>query len=336
MLSLDPSLIDQMALALLEGGRQLHVRMGGVADSLYGSLLVLTFSWSTVNLLIESSVGESLGAVLTHLIRFIFLAGFTRWFLDSYDFVFYDGLYQGCVALTSAIAGPQGQSQGFTTAWSVFADLIGTIWDGMVSSPGRYLAGATPLSSAFWTALGGWMITMAFLFVALCVFTVALTLVAVIHIMGNALAGLALALGPFFIPWLLWDSTRELCLGWIRFLFIACFYQVVAVTVLVMAKPVFVLIQQWMMAQSGVWTHASPADSMALALLLVITASILAHLMSHVPQIAAALIGHGRVDTGFAGQTQRFVQTRMDRTNDWLARQIKSYGKAEVEKTKSS
>ncbi|NDU86155.1 MAG: type IV secretion system protein [Ferrovum sp.] len=335
MMALSAAVIDQMAMALLEGGRILHGRMSGVADSLYGSLLVLTFSWSAVNILLETGAGENLGAVLTHLIRFIFLAGLTRWFLQSYDWVFYQGIYQGCVTVTAAIAGPQGQSQGFATAWSVFADIITTLWDGMVSSPGQYLAGATPLSATFWSALGEWLMTMALLFVALCIFLVALTLVALIHVMGNALAGIALAVGPFFIPWLLWESTRDFFLGWVRFLFVACFYQVVAVTVLVMAKPVFVQLQQWMMAQSGVLQQSSPADTMALAVLLVVTASILTYLMSHVPQIAAALIGHAKVDTGFAGQGQRFVQGQVNHANEWLARQIKSYGKAELEKSRT-
>lgn len=332
MIDLNPALVDQMALALLDGGKILHTRLTAVADSLYGSLLALTFTWLAINFLLESSVGENVAAVLVRLIRFILLAGLTRWFLDAYDFVFYQGIYQGCVAVTSAIAGPQGQSQGFVTAWSVFANMIGTIWDGMVTSPARYLAGATPLSTAFWSALGGWLVTMALLFVALCVFLVALTLVAIIHVMGNALAGIALALGPFFIPWLLWEATRDICLGWIRFLFVACFYQVVAVTVLVMTKPVFILMQQWMTSQSGVWSQASPADSMALASLLLVTASILTYLMGHVPQIAASLIGHGRVDTGFAGQSQRFLSGKVDHANDWLARQIKSYGKAEAKR----
>lgn len=329
MIDLNPALVDQMAAAFLDGGRVLHGRLTGVADSLYGSLLALTFSWMAVNFLLETTLGDNVSAVLVRLLRFIFLAGLTRWFLDAYDLVFYQAVYQGCTAVTTAIAGPQGQSQGFVTAWSVFSNMIATVWNGMISSPGQYLAGATPLSSTFWTALGGWLVTMGLLFVALGVFLVALTLVAIIHVMGNALAGIALALGPFFIPWLLWENTRDICLGWIRFLFVACFYQVVAVTVLVMTKPVFQLLQQWLVGQSAVLSQASPADSMALACLLVVTASILTYLMGHVPQIAAALIGHARVDTGFAGQSQRFLATRVDHANDWLARQIKSYGKVD-------
>ncbi len=327
VIDLNPALVDQMALAFLAGGKVLHSRLAGVADSLYGSLLALTFSWMAVNFLLESVFGDNMAAVLVRLIRFIFLAGVTHWFLDAYDLVFYQGIYQGCVALSEAIAGPQGQSQSFVTAWSVFAAMMGTVWDGMSSSPGAYLAGASPLSTVFWTGLGGWLVTVGLLFVAFCVFLVALTLVAVIHVMGNALAGIALALGPFFIPWLLWETTRDLCLGWIRFLFVACFYQVAAVTVLVMAKPVFVLLQQWMTGQSGVLSQASPADSMALASWLVVVAGILTYLMGHVPQIAAALIGHARVDTGFAGQSQRFMSSKIDHVNDWLAHRMQQYGK---------
>jgi hypothetical protein len=329
MITLSPAIIDQFGQLFLDGGRALHGNLSGVADSLYGSLLLLTFSWSGVNILLESMVGDNLGKVLSQLIRFLFLAGLVAWFLQAYDFIFYEGIYQGCEAVAAAIAGPNGGAQGFASAWSVFSDVIVTVWDTIAGSPERYLGGASPMSWAFWGALGGWMITVALLFIALCVFILALAILAVIHVMGNALAGLALALGPFFIPWLLWDVTKEFFMAWVRFLFIACFYRVISVAVLVMTKPVFVLLHQWMTDNAAVMGNATPTDSMALAVLLIITASIIAYLMSHVPQIAAALVGHARVDTGFATQSSRVIHNRIGRANDWMARQIRAYGRNE-------
>ena len=329
MITLSPAIIDQFGQMFLDGGRALHSNLSGVADSLYGSLLLLTFSWSVVNILLESMVGENLGKVLSQLIRFLFLAGLVAWFLQAYDFIFYEGIYQGCESVASAIAGPNGGAQGFATAWSVFSDVIVTVWDTIAGSPERYLSGASPMSWAFWGALGGWLITVALLFIALCVFIIALTILAVIHVMGNALAGLALALGPFFIPWMLWDVTKEFFVSWVRFLFIACFYKVIAVAVLVMTKPVFVLLHQWMTDNATVMSNATPTDSMALAVLLIITASIIAYLMSHVPQISAALVGHARVDTGFATQSSRVIHNRIGKANDWMARQIRAYGRSD-------
>ncbi len=329
MIALNPAIIDQFGQLFLDGGRALHGNLSGVADSLYGSLLLLTFSWSGVNILLESMVGDNLGKVLSRLIRFLFLAGLVAWFLQAYDFIFYEGIYRGCEAVAAAIAGPNGASQGFASAWSVFSDVIVTVWDAIAGSPERYLGGAGPMSWALWGALGGWLMTVALLFIALCVFVLALAILAVIHVMGSALAGLALALGPFFIPWLLWDVTKEFFMAWVRFLFIACFYRVISVSVLVMTKPVFALLHQWMTDNAAVMGNATPTDSMALAVLLIITASIIAYLMGHVPQIAAALVGHARVDTGFATQSSRVIQNRVGRANDWMAKQIRAYGRGE-------
>lgn len=328
MINLSPAIIDQFAQSFLEGGHHLHVNLQGVAQSLYGSLLLLTFSWFGVNVLLESMLGENLSKVLVQLIRALFKAGLVAWFLQAYDVVFYDGLYRGCEAITAAIAGPGGDGQGFASAWAVFSDIIVTVWDSIAASPDRYLAGSTPVSWAFWGALGGWLSTVALLFVALLIFIVALAILAIIHVMSSALAGIALALGPFFIPWMLWDVTHEFFMSWVRFLFIACFYKVVAVAVLVMAKPVFVIQHQWMLDNATTMTSASPSESMALAVLLIITASIIAYLMGHVPQIAAALIGHARVDTGFAGQSARAIQGRIVKANEWMGKQRRSQGQA--------
>ncbi len=329
MITLSPVIIDQFGQLFLDGGRALHNNLSGVADSLYGSLLLLTFSWSGINILLESMMGDNLGKVLSQLIRFLFMAGLVAWFLQAYDFIFYEGIYQGCDAIATAIAGSNGGTQGFATAWSVFTDIIVTVWDTISGSPDRYLGGASPMSWAFWGALGGWIMTVALLFIALCVFIVALAILAVIHVMGNALAGLALAVGPFFIPWLLWDVTKEFFMTWVRFLFIACFYKVISVAVLVMTKPVFVLLHQWMTDNAAVMANATPTDSMALAVLLIITATIIAYLMGHVPQISAALVGHARVDTGFATNSSRIIQNRISKANDWMGKQIRAYSRSE-------
>ncbi len=328
MVSLDPSIIDQFSQSFLEGGRALHANLSGIAESLYGSLLLLTFSWFGINAVLESMTGEHLGKVLSRLIRFLFLSGLVAWFLQAYDFIFYQGIYKGCEAVAAAIAGPGGTGQGFATAWSIYTDIIATIWDSLAASPDRYLSGATPMSWAFWGALGGWMMTVVLLFIALILFVLALSILAVIYVMSSALAGLALALGPFFIPWLLWDVTKDFFMGWVRFLFIACFYRVVGVAVIVMSKPVFVVLHQWMTGNAAIMTTASSADAMTLSVLLIVTATIMAYMMSHVPQITAALIGHARVDTGFATQSSRAIQSHISKSNDWMARRIRDYARS--------
>jgi len=47
-------------------------------------------------------------------------------------------------------------------------------------------------------------------------------------------------------------------------------------------------------------------------------------LMGHVPQIAAALVGHARVDTGFATSSSRSIQSGMNKANDWMGKQLRA------------
>jgi hypothetical protein len=308
-----PELVDGMAVAFIDGGRALQLRLQPVAGNLIGSLVLLQMSWFGVQALLESLVGENLGAILARLMRYILLVGLASWFLAAYDLVFYQAIYGGCTAVIQALAGPDGEAQSFATAWHVFLDLILSVWHAVEATPAHFLAGSNPLQWQFWAALFELLATWCLLFGSLIAFVYCLIVVAIIHVLGAALVGLALALGPFFIPWILWDPLRSVFEGWLKFLFTACFYRVVAVTLLQLAKPVFLALQQLVAAGAEPTQASSSLDILLGALMLTVLASVTAGLMIRVPQLAAALMGHGRIDSGQVTSVSRQLTWHVER-----------------------
>ena len=310
---LSPALIDSMAQAFLDGGRTLQSNLQTVAQSLLGSLLLLQMSWFGVQALLESMVGDNLGEVLARLLRLILLYGLVAWFLAAYDLVFYQAIYGGCTALVQAVAGANGEQQSFATAWNVVFDLMLSVWNTMEATPANVLAGSSPLSWSFYATLAQMAVTLVILFGTLCGFLRCLFIVALVHVLGAALVGLALALGPFFIPWLLWGATRSLFEGWLRFLFTASFYRVVAVTLLQLAKPVFIQLQQVVSSGGDPTQATSPLDLVLSAMMLLLLTTVLGDLIGRIPQLSAALLGHGRIDVGTVGNFTRAADNGLRR-----------------------
>ncbi len=302
---LSPATIDSMAKAFIDGGRVMEGRTAAVANSLVASLLTLQMSWFGVQALLESVAGDNLGDVLARLLRFILLFGLVSWLLTSYDFVFYQSLYGGCTAVVDAIAGTGGELQAFATAWSVLLDLMLSVWHSLEATPAHFLAGTTPLDGGFYKALFALVLTWCALLGCFWGFVRCLVMVAIVQVLGSALVGLALALGPFFIPWLLCNPTRQLFEGWLRFLVTASFYRVVAITVLQLAKPIFQQIQLWLANGSDPTQATSPFELMMASVMLIVVAQVLGDLLTRVPQLTAALLGHGRVDVGQIGTATR-------------------------------
>jgi len=309
---LGPEFVDSMCAAFVEGGRTLQQRVQPLAQNLLGGLLIVQMSWFGVQALIESMTGDHLGDVLARLFRFILLFGLVSWLLVAYDDVFYQAIYGGCTALIQALAGDQGEAQSFSTVWNVFLDLILVDWHVIENMPHQILSGANPLFWHFWATiliLGAQILLLVGTLVA---FIVSLMLVAVAHVMGAALAGLALSLGPFFIPWLLWNPTRNLFESWLRFLLTACFYRVIAVTLMILAKPIFTQMQSVLGAGLDPTQSANPLDTLLSLLGLMIVASITGGMMIRVPQLASAMIGHARVDIGLMNKVASAVYQARD------------------------
>lgn len=111
--------------------------------------------------------------------------------------------------------------------------------------------------------------------------------------MSEVLFGLAMALGPVLVPWLVWQRTEWLFDGWLRFMLAAVFTKIVALF-MVGATAGLIVAARAAAAQVNV-SNASDflaVDEMA-AFVVCIVAAIGAFMMWQVPSIAGALVGGG-------------------------------------------
>jgi len=309
-----PDLVDGISAAFIDGGRSLQQRIQPLAQNLLGALLMLQMSWFGIQALLESLVGDHLGDVLARLMRLILLFGLVSWLLAAYDDIFYTAIYGSCTTLIQTLAGDQGETQSFATVWNVFVDLIMSGWNIMTSMPTQLLSGGNPASWIFWGTLLTLGLNLILIFAAVIAFVVSLIFVASAHIMGAALAGLALSLGPFFIPWILWNPTRNLFESWLRFLLTACFYRVIAVTLMILAKPIFTNLQSMLTAVSDPSQSTNPLDTLLSMVGLLIVSSITAGMMIRLPQLASAMIGHAKVDIGLMNK----VASGVHQAKEWV------------------
>lgn len=109
--------------------------------------------------------------------------------------------------------------------------------------------------------------------------------------MAEVLFGLAMALGPILVPWLIWQRTEWLFDGWLRFMLGACFTKIVA---FFMVGATAGLVSATRMVADRV-NVANASDYLAVeeinALIICITAAIGTFMMWQVPSIAGALVG---------------------------------------------
>jgi type IV secretory pathway VirB6-like protein len=109
--------------------------------------------------------------------------------------------------------------------------------------------------------------------------------------MSEVLFGLAMAVGPIMVPWLIWQRTEWLFDGWLKFMLGACFTKIVAF--FMVGATAGLVAATRAVADAVNVTNAS--DYLAVeeinAFIVCVTASIGAFMMWQVPSIAGQLVG---------------------------------------------
>jgi type IV secretory pathway VirB6-like protein len=176
---------------------------------------------------------------------------------------------------------------------------------------------------------------MLFKLGALIFMTMFLAAFLLVIFMQEILFGIALALGPILVPWLIWQRTEWLFDGWLRFTLAACFTKIVA---FIMIGFVTGVIKAAKVASEAINVE-SASDMLAVdelaALLMMLCAAVGAFMMWQVPSIAGGLLsgsggagakgfGKGSLGTNLQ-QAGRFASNAPGLQNDakaarqWLA-----------------
>lgn len=259
----------------------------GFAHKVFGAFAALAAAIAGVKILLEIIEGEGAGEALAELVELILVVGIFLFMLQNYAWIFADSIK----ALFAGLAGAMGLGSGTEDVFGGIKALFKPIQNafGVIFSPDdSWYSAIIKFVSNF--------LTVVVLLTALVALIGASIAYVAVYLMGDALAGVALAVGPFFVSLGVWEVTRGWFRNWLEFLVVAFMYKVVAgVLVLLLAKAfnaqMASLASGAIYATGGAGVEA--AVSIGFAVKAVILASVILYLLLTAPSIAHGLAKGG-------------------------------------------
>lgn len=191
-----------------------YLNTSDIGEKLFLYLSLISISWAGIKLAMSS--GGSLSEPMNELVKIVFTVGFAFWIMhDGYDLMIVGGIDGLCNKLTE-LALPAGSTfqDGFINFSSAQFSVLGNII-GKYTERGWY---------DIITNIG----PMLILTIVLQVLFIIFALVALIGFMSALVTvGIALAVGPIFIPFLVLEKTSFLFDGWLKFMITASFTKVI-------------------------------------------------------------------------------------------------------------
>ncbi len=187
------------------------------------------------------------------------------------------------------------------------------------------------------------MSTMLFKLGALLFMTIFLAAFLLVIFMQEILFGIALALGPILVPWLIWQRTEWLFDGWLRFTLAACFTKIVAFIMVGFITGIIIAAK----TASEAIKVTSGADLLAVdelaAFMIMLLSAVGAFMMWQVPSIAQGILSGSGGNTaqkfggGLLGRTASNAGMKLAQTpglkndaaaaREWLANKAGNGGK---------
>ena len=186
-----------------------------ISEKLFLYLSIIAISFTGIKLAMSS--GGSLSEPMSALIKTIFLIGFTTWLLnDGYNLMVVAGIDGLCSKLAELALPGTGTKfeDGFinfsTAQFSILGDILKAYTE-----------------QGWWETFNnfGSMLIFTVLLMALFIIFSLLALIAFMSVIVTV--GIALAVGPIFIPFLVLEKTSFLFDGWVRFMIAASFTKVI-------------------------------------------------------------------------------------------------------------
>lgn len=288
--------IDRATSTIMLYGNEMCGKLMPYGIELFYGLALIMLSWQGVKIMLEQGV---LSDVMGELLRSLFFIGFVYWMLGT------------------------GTSQGYLdNVIGPITGLLNSVADTMASGDGTYnnsiVSGATALIKMLDTPSmiahnllkdsTGWLesieIIMANIFIfVLCILQWGLIVIAVaIYIMmtlaGMILLSLAIAVGPLFIPFLLFEPLRNFFSGWFEFFVGACLYKVVSAgfvgiisrTLSGVADQVQVPDLSGSLIDQNINMAASAGNNLMLSIMATAFAGLAAYMMLQIPNISRGLL----------------------------------------------
>lgn len=187
-----------------------------ISEKLFLYLSIIAISFTGIKLAMSSG-GGSLSEPMSALIKTIFLIGFTFWLLnDGYNLMVLGGIDGLCSKLAELALPGSGTKfeDGFinfsTAQFGILGDVVKAYTE-----------------QGWWETFNSFGSILIFTVLLMGLFLI-FSLLALIAFMSVIVTvGIALAVGPIFIPFLVLEKTSFLFDGWVRFMIAASFTKVI-------------------------------------------------------------------------------------------------------------
>lgn len=218
--------IDRATSTIMVYGHDMCGRLMPYGMELFYGLALIMLSWQGVKIMLEQGV---LSDVMGELLRSLFFIGFVYWMLGTGTSQGYlDNVITPITGLLDSVADTMASGDG-TYSNSIVSGANAMLK--MFEIPSKIVDNLLKNSTGWWDTVS--IISSNLLLFIIAVIQWALIAVSVaIYIMmaiaGMILLSLAIAVGPLFIPFLLFEPLRNFFSGWFEFFVGACLYKVVA------------------------------------------------------------------------------------------------------------
>lgn len=283
-MAVDITLVAQIFGDLSAHGQALGGKLQGAGINLLTGLGVIVISWQLLTgVLKEAGPGEHLATVLPVSLKI----GVIAWVINDYSW-FSSQILEGFDTVSALLSGAQSGSSALTSAIASLTLTAQNIWNSFGTS------GDEP---GFWDVVRG-LAGGATFWLKLLLMITTLTLAAIVaafFILSQSLAGIALALGPIFLPWAVVQEMSWISNGWQRYLVSACLMKVIGVIMLgfiqSMTRTLMVAAQSYGDQNAVVFDVVGTVVILTISLLMV-------YLSMQIPAIAQGLVsGSASVNT---------------------------------------
>ncbi|TXF11596.1 type IV secretion system protein [Pelomicrobium methylotrophicum] len=250
-------------------------------------LVALVGALTGIKILLEVIEGEGFGDAFEKLIQLLLSVGVFLFLLNNYEFVFGSSLK----SLFDAVAAAGGFGERLDDPISALYKMLGAI------------AGAFkvifPENASWFSLIGAFFVH----FFAVIIFLAAIIIIigaigayVIVYLIGDALAGVAIALGPFFVALGVWDVTRGWFKNWLEFLVNAFMYKVVAAIIVLLISKVIARRMELLADSAQATLNGEQITAMLsflLAIKVALYAGVVMFLVLQTPQIAHGLARGG-------------------------------------------
>lgn len=298
-MAVDIGLVAQIFGDLTAHGQQLAGKLQSAGIDLLTGLGVIVITWELLTgLLKQAGPGELLASILPTSLKI----GVIAWIINDYTW-FSSQILLGFDVVSGLLSGAQSGSSALQSAVASITMTAQNIWNSFGTS------GEGP---GFWDVVRG-LAGSATFYLKLLLLATTLALAAIVgafFILSQTLAGIALALGPIFLPWYIVQGMSWISNGWERYVLSACLMKVVGVMLLgfiqSMTKTLMVAAQSYGDENAMVFDVVATVVVLTISLLMV-------YLSFQIPAIAQGLVsGSASVNTP---TPSRAIQTASQLSN---------------------